>query len=1499
MFDSESGKKPDTASAEAGTGASPDPGPPRPAAPRRLLQRRGAGHGFPGLQSLAELKTELKDGAEILWELCHLSEFHISTGTFEGDLDIGKAAYYCRLVHPDGVLGMLEMDAASRGSNVVHLLLDVHRRAFEMSAGTLHLNGFRSPGFSSRGCTLRGVVISGSRSSGSFAVASAVMEGAVFLHGKDRVEAADVGLAGLRTHGSYDKGAGGASAVLAALNFDEAHVRGLRYPGLPPTDVELRQAGLNFDLLCSALGPKGAAPAGGALPAGPDVAPQGSRLQLGLEGLHGAAMVSLADPGASAGAGGFDHFHARLVGADGGELAAIAVDGFHAAAAGSVSGTMDRFSARGQPYLVRHLVELQQVRAQPIVRQALDVVHACGIEPAVGGSLTLQHVGVSAAPGAASVTGDLDASFVVPDHGSLELSLKGLAVHAEPAALGGGFGRLTARFAGPDGKELAYAEIDGAAGAHAGSGDSGGVRSFVVRGDLAGLLKAADEPLKKLPPPARRALAALRQLGLKGQVSGGLQGSAAGGGAQLAGDLAFKLDAGTGGAAVAVTLKGFRGGEGGGAAAGTFTRLEAHLAARGREAAFLAIDSADGSADGSERNRGLAFHARRVELRGDAASVARLLGTIEKNAAALPPPVKRACAAARCYALAASGDVTLSDVEVGDDGHGGETARADLGARVQVAGVGELDVAVRGFEAHAQRGGARAASFDRLEATLKKKDGAEAAFFAAEGRAQEGAGAPGLSFRARRVEARGDAANLAALFGAAGTHIRQVPEQVRAAFAAVSEFGVDGHGTVSLQNVELDADRDGTRARADLDASFTLAGAGQVNVLVRGFAGSATQTAKEVHFDAFEAWLKDAGGTQAAHLLIEGKDSRGRISDGPAGAPKDLHFQAQRVQAEGSAEHLAALCGAIEQRVQALPPQVRRAFDVVKEHGAALPARAALTLTGVDLGSSGGQVVARGDLSARVAVPDVGTLEARLRGLRGGDHPGFDSLDLRLADRDGEAARLHVGGVQADADGRAARIATIQAHGDGTRLHALLDSRVLALLPPELAHPLALLDGNRLSAALDNLAVRRDAGGGLVAGADTLVNQAALHFVDAHGAVYACPDAMLMLSGARVQLGPDHRPRQIDAAAMTASGHFTARDRALQGTATLGTGSVHITVGPGGAPLQVTARDIRASGSLDLAPSPQDAPRPGRQQQLDTLRGAAPAAEEAARLIRSADVHTETPLFPGRYGRGLFHIGVASGSLLQVNVVARDNALAEGTGVRFRPPLDLPAWLTLRGVNLEARGTEGVLKTDIKGFFNFNVSRLVSGRDRVPLDIGALVRQVMDDLQRALAGAKEPASPDPDAGWLEREHGRWAADAGEHRDHAAGRSAAEQQRSADRDAAEEPRSANPLDIASPRGMDLPGTAGTADIELAAPRDTAVAGVTVPAGKDLHLHGRSAGGGQISLTADEVAVEAAGGRADAAGVSTGTVSAASDSDGTHIRFDAFSVQELRWDTLAPR
>jgi hypothetical protein len=65
---------------------------------------------------------------------------------------------------------------------------------------------------------------------------------------------------------------------------------------------------------------------------------------------------------------------------------------------------------------------------------------------------------------------------------------------------------------------------------------------------------------------------------------------------------------------------------------------------------------------------------------------------------------------------------------------------------------------------------------------------------------------------------------------------------------------------------------------------------------------------------------------------------------------------------------------------------------------------------------------------------------------------------------------------------------------------------------------------------------------------------------------------------------------------------------------------------------------------------------------------------------------------------------------------------------------------------------------------------------------------------------------------------------------------------------------------------------------------------------MHLHGQSAGGGKLQLTADQVVAQLDNQQIAAQGLNTGEVDVSSRGGATTVQFSSFSLRDLRWNAL---
>ncbi|HEY0255032.1 MAG TPA: hypothetical protein VGC41_26075, partial [Kofleriaceae bacterium] len=332
-----------------------------------------------------------------------------------------------------------------------------------------------------------------------------------------------------------------------------------------------------------------------------------------------------------------------------------------------------------------------------------------------------------------------------------------------------------------------------------------------------------------------------------------------------------------------------------------------------------------------------------------------------------------------------------------------------------------------------------------------------------------------------------------------------------------------------------------------------------------------------------------------------------------------------------------------------------------------------------------------------------------------------------------------------------------------------------------------------------------------------------------------------------------------------------------------------IALNAAGEPTSVDVKGIRASGDAErsAAPTGAKAPahKPTRDEKLAALNGEMATAESVAQSIQTADVRAHVPLLAGRYGRGIKSLGVPAGAAINIAIEVRNNALTNETSVHIAPPLDLPLWLTGKGVDLETKGRQGALELRLGGFFDQNITKYVIGKGPLSLDLPGLVEQVAGHMRQGILEAgedKEPSERDrqkadkksaDDAQWLDREHADWQ------QDHDKDARRGDAKRLA-KDDGKEPRSANIADFAT-KGLDLAKTQASADVAFAKP-DGSVSG---------HVHGTATGGGRLHLTADQVNAQVAGGKVGVTGLDTGVVNVAPDA--SSVELQGLSISEFKY------
>ena len=102
------------------------------------------------------------------------------------------------------------------------------------------------------------------------------------------------------------------------------------------------------------------------------------------------------------------------------------------------------------------------------------------------------------------------------------------------------------------------------------------------------------------------------------------------------------------------------------------------------------------------------------------------------------------------------------------------------------------------------------------------------------------------------------------------------------------------------------------------------------------------------------------------------------------------------------------------------------------------------------------------------------------------------------------------------------------------------------------------------------------------------------------------------------------------------------------------------------------------------------------------------------------------------------HVDVPAGATIYTSIQVRDYALTGGTYVHIQPRLEA-YWIKAAGVDLETSGTQGVLEARLDGFFDQNITKYVVGKNKLSLDLGTLVQQVMGNMHKSLGAAEQTA----------------------------------------------------------------------------------------------------------------------------------------------------------------
>ncbi|HEX4454795.1 MAG TPA: hypothetical protein VH143_28240 [Kofleriaceae bacterium] len=1076
---------------------------------------------------------------------------------------------------------------------------------------------------------------------------------------------------------------------------------------------------------------------------------------------------------------------------------------------------------------------------------------------------------------------------VLPQGTRIAVKLVGLKAAGSASANevdgSGGFEQLHAAIVQDGGKELASVEIDGfhAAGSAAGKQDNAGasIRQIAIAGDPKLVDTLLKNPQVSGQPSVKAALDLVRSVGLDPAISGRLvahditakHGPA---GNSARGDFDGDFDVPQLGQ-LSVHLSGMTATAASDASTMSTQFDKCALTLKdhaGKEIAFLELDGGTAAITGASRHG----QVKQLAARGNVAQLVTAGEAIVKHA---PVDVRGALQAVR--ALGVTGNVTGSLAVDTDGKH--TTFSGDFDASLDAGHTGSVAIHVGGL--HGTDGGD--VSFDTFTASMKDANGHQAASIDVEG-GETGEAKRGneAATRAKKISAKGEDATVNAMIAAIQAKATSLPAPVKASFAMVRRFYANAGGSITMTNAAMGEDKAGAEvARAsNIDASFDLHGAGKANVALTGFKAALGAKSDSVSFTLFDAQLIDTAGHKAAHMRVEGShDTFATVNKND-----DFSLSAKSVHIDGDSKQTSALLAGIRQHISTLPQPIAAAFKLIERYTGEVAASGTIAASDVALDSKAGKLTGHGTIEGHVRVPE-GTLDAKLTNSRSdGEQLAFDALDVSVRDPHGAvAATLHAAGAKADAAARAASLDDVKVHGDAAKLRGVLDPSIQRMMPPQVARALAMLDQSQLSVEATGVAVTPTR-----ADVKTITATGTIEVADVGGKTYTARNAQLELDGTDVVLDAAGKPKELAVTAMSIRGNWASvgGGDALKGDATVRTGAARIELDANGAPKHVHVGSVFASGdaSRTASAAPAPAAHPTKAQQIATLDSETQTAEAVAQQVQTADIRATVPLFAGRYGRGLAHVNVPAGAAISIAVEVQNNALTNATSVHIAPPLDIPAG-SVKGVDLEAKGRDGILDAQVGGFSGFlarlfgktNLNGMAVGKGPMSLDLPTLVRQVTDHMRQGIVDSKD-AAPDPKAAqkaaqWMSKEQASWQKDHAKHLQQGAS------QKTLDKDAQEQPRSANIGDFAT-SGIDLARANASADIVLARTRDGVVSG---------HLHGAANGGGRMQMSADALNANFDGNQVHAAGVNTGVLNVQTKGNTTDVQLGGLRIDQLDW------
>lgn len=833
---------------------------------------------------------DVADATQIVAEIVKLGLFNPFTGSFSGNLEIGKAIYYSQIFAPGSALASaVTLHGANRGSNPVHVNLNLYHKTFELTASTLSIAGFHSGTATGKTADLHGLRVTATKGGPvALEIASAIVHDVTFVRGADHLQASEIELTGLAASGTAN------SDLVAALHFREGHVSNIIFGNAAPVSFALPSGG-TVDAVwqhtpaaapgattaptTTTAGPAHAA--GAAAAAGPaaaaaapslDVLPPGAKVDVKIGNPRAHAAIA----GQTTATTDIDFLTVTLNGATGAQLAQIAITGFHGKGNASTSAadvSLDQLKLTGAPGLINALLSNPALGTDPHVVSAMALVRSLGIKPSISGSVVFSHVGLQHGAAGDEATGDFVSDLTLPGVGKLGVKVTKLSVGTTDGARGS-FEHFEATLLNESGKELGHVDLDGGAAKNADAATrTAVVHKFHARGDVAGIVRAADALIQQMPITVRSGFAMVRALGIQGDVTGSLTATGTkAGGTEIAGNFSAHIAAGAIGA-IAVEVADFRGSAETSTDA-TFRNFKTTLTnPRGHVVADIHI--ANGNFVEGQKGTST-FKAGAVTAKGDSSSVMAMVNSVMQHSDALSPPVRAAFNLVRAYYVNGGGSLALSGVSVADSGTGAEAIHLQSAVASFKLGTGEaVDVSITGFSGTTGGTKGTGVDFDKFSATLAAPvGGGHAKIVIEKGGAKLAApskktgAVEDFSVTSHHASFDGEVTSISKLTDGLRAHLGSLPAPIAGAFDIVgryasSQVGNSVTASVSGDNLAVAEAHGRETSTGDVTARVAIA-AGTANVAVHGFVG----TGKDVKFSGLDLSVVDPGGATAASLRV-------------------------------------------------------------------------------------------------------------------------------------------------------------------------------------------------------------------------------------------------------------------------------------------------------------------------------------------------------------------------------------------------------------------------------------------------------------------------------------------------------------------------------------------------------------------------------------------------------------------------------------------------------